>query len=152
VVRDIRRQNDQRAVVVRERGQQTGFGRLNVAPDPSPEIELPAGLDPDLGLPPLERTAPPADGTRRRALAGPEVLDGANGLLRLREYATGGDPQLGSDLEDPHTSLPEREVVAVRPLDQAIQDRIVEGCPPVPVRGGSGADPSVPGLEPAVRY
>ena len=95
---------------------------------------------------------PAADGARRGPLARAEVLDGADGLLCLREYAAGDDPQLGSGLKDPHTGLSERQVVPVGPLDQAIQDGIVEVRPPVPVRGGSGADPSVPGLDPAVRY
>src|SRR4029453_4853968 len=75
VVRDVCRQRYQRAVVVRERGQQGGFARPAVAADSSPEIEVPAGLDPDLGLPDAEGTAA-GHSPRLGPIPRTEVLDG----------------------------------------------------------------------------
>ena len=60
----VRGQGDQRVVVVREGREQAGIGRLDVAPDPSPEVELPARLRPDRSTaqysmppPPLKKAA-----------------------------------------------------------------------------------------------
>ena len=85
------------------------------------------------------------------SIARPVVLDGPDGLLRLRKDLADGDAQLGAGLQDPHAGLLEREVVPVGPRDEAIQDRIVEGPPPVPVGGRLGADTLVPGLPPVRR-
>ena len=80
------------------------------------------------------------------SIARPVVLDGPDGLLRLRKDLADGDAQLGAGLQDPHAGLLEGEVVPVGSRDEAIQDRIVEGPPPIPVGGRFGADTLVPGL------
>jgi hypothetical protein len=69
-------------------------------------------------------------GAGRGSLTGPQILNRPEGLLRLRVNLADGDPQLGPRLQDPHAGALEREVFPVRALDEAIQDRIVEGPPP----------------------
>mgnify|MGYP003693904151 CR=1 FL=1 len=141
----VRGQGDERVVVVRERREQAGVGRLDAAPDPSPEVELPAGLRPDLGLP-VREAATVEEGAGGGSVARPVVLDGPDGLLGLREDLADRDAQLGAGLQDPHPGLLEREVVTVGPRDEAVQDRIVEGLPPIPVVGRFGAETRVPAL------
>ena len=65
-VRHVRGQRDERVVVVRERREQAGVGRFDAAPELPPEVELPAGLGPDLRLPVREA----ATGRRRRSRLG----------------------------------------------------------------------------------
>ena len=149
-VRHVGGQRDERVVVVRERREQAGVGRLNAPPDPSPEVQLPAGLGPDLGLPVIE-AATVGGGADEGSVARPVVLDGPGELLRLRKDLADRDAQLGAGLQDPHPGLLEREVIPIGSGDEAVQGRIVEGPPPVPVRGRLSPDPLVLGLPPVRR-
>src|SRR5438034_106531 len=122
-------------------------GRLNTASDPSPEVELPVGLGPDLGLPVRDAAATAVEqrgggGSLARAV----VLDGPDGLLRLRKDLADRDAELSAGLQNSHPGLLEREVVPVGPRHEPVQDRIVEGLPPIPVVGRFGAETRVPGL------
>jgi hypothetical protein len=113
-----------------------------------PEIQFPAGLKTDLGLPVVD--AADVNG-RCRSIAYSIVLNGPDALLRLREEVTDGDPQLSAGLQDPHARRSEREVFPVGLLDEAVQSRIVEGGPPVAIGGRRRAQPWVPGLQPVRR-
>ena len=56
---------------------------------------------------------------------------------------------LGLGLQHPHPGDLQRQVLLIGLLDQAIEDRVVEGAPPVPVIIGLGGYLLVlPGLQP----
>src|SRR5678810_974661 len=78
------------------------------------------------------------------------VLDGSDGLLGLRKDLADRDAQLGAGLQDPHPRLLQREAVLVGPRDEPVEDRIVEGLPPVPVVGLLGAEARVAGFPEAL--
>ncbi len=114
VVGHVRGQGDEGVVVVREGREQAGVGRLDPAPDPSPEVELPARLRPDRRLPVLDAAAALKESGGGGSIARAVVLDGPDRLLRLREDLADRDAQLGAGLKDPYPGLLEREVVPTK--------------------------------------
>src|SRR5262249_61432029 len=116
-------------VAARARTAPARIGRLDVASNPAPEVELPAGLGPDLRLPVRDGVALRRGG-ERPPIARAVVLGGADDLLRLREDLADGDPELRAGLQDAHAGLTQGQVLPVGALDEPVQGRIVERLPP----------------------
>ncbi len=100
VGRDVGGERHQDVVIGGDRGQQRGVRRLDAAPEPAPNIDLPGGLQADLILPVLQQIGRGAR-LERRARASAIVVDGAERLLRLRIELADSDAQLGAGLQHP---------------------------------------------------
>jgi hypothetical protein len=118
-------EGDQHVVVARDRRQQARVGRLDPAPEPAPEVELPGRVE--AGAPLAEVAVRCGN---RRLLAQGDPVGRARSLLQLRIQLSDRDPARGLSLQHPDPGDPQRQVLLVGPLDEGIEHRIVEHGPP----------------------
>ncbi len=130
----------------------SAIGRLDRPSEFPPKIQFPARLKADFRLPVVEAALGAREGGRYGSIARSVVLNGTDRLLRLREDLADGDAQLSAGLQDPHARASERKVFPVGSLDEAVQDGIVEGLPPVAIPGRLSAHPQIPGFQPVRRH
>ena len=96
-----------------------------------PGHSFPGGLNPDLGLPVAQIAA--EEGGLGGPLTCPVIQEGTKGLLGLRKKSSNGDAELGPGFQYPDTRNPQRQVLPVGPVNELVEDWVVEYSPPVAV-------------------
>ena len=140
--RHLAQEGDQHVVIVLDRGVQAGGVRFDRPPEPAPEIEFPAQVEPQVPLtvPPLESwesNARQATGWEAklqnvvgRVLAEPVPLEVPGRRLRLRQQVPSVDGELRPGLKHAHPRHAQRQVLPVGAADQGVEHRVVEDGPP----------------------
>jgi hypothetical protein len=124
----VRRQQHQGILVVGPGGEVAGIGGFDGAAVATPEVQLPADVEAGAVLPGTAVQLGVAT-----VLVAVQVEGVGAGLLQLRVAPAAGDAELGAGLEDAQGGDAQVGVVDVRFGDQALEQRVVELRPPLPV-------------------
>ena len=130
--RDLGDEAHQHVVVVGDRGEQLGVGRLDGAAEPAPEIDLPGRIE--AGLEGVEVAVE----HRLVVQAEARACVRAAQLLRLWKEPADRDAAARLRLEDAQAGRPQRQVLRVSDGDQPPEHRIAEHFPPARRVGGFG--------------
>ncbi len=122
-------QRDECGVVVCDRRAHARVGRFNVAAKAAPKIQLPGGVGTENeGWEGLSKNGLVGD-----ARAQEVSLRGARALLRLRKQLADRHAELRARLENPQARDLHWEVLLIGAFDEAIERRIAERAPPMPL-------------------
>lgn len=133
---DLGEQRHEDVVVVGDGGQHLRVGRLDVAPEAAPQVELPRDVEARQEL--VEAQIGRRD---ERVLAGDDPSIAADGTLRLREERPDGDATPCLRFEDADAGGLQRRVLVPRLDDECGEGGIVERLPPASDRLRGRCDP-----------
>jgi hypothetical protein len=113
-------------LLVGDRGEKRRVGRLDTAPEATPEVELPAERKARL----VAGQAVAALRDRAAALLLVDVGDSTRDLLHLRIERTARDAEQRATLEDAQPGEAQRRAVLTRCVDQPVERRVLKQLPP----------------------
>ena len=125
-------QRHQDVAIVLDGGLKAGIGRFDRPRDPSPHVDFPLGAQPSG----VERAGPAAADhvVRLNLFADPAVVD-ISDAVDSRQRLAGCEAHIGSGLQNARHGLFCIEVAGRGPLNEIVENRIVECGPPSPQIG-----------------
>ncbi len=145
--RHVTEQRDEHVAVVGHRGIQLVVGRHD-RPAEAPQVQFP--IQPEAVVPVVEE--PAGHGAGSGVDGHTAACVGAAGPLLLGEDLAHDDGPLGPGLEYPIAGFAEREILAVRTVNQLVEFRIVEYGPPAGEDFRVGLRANVRGVDPVLSH